>query len=376
MRVNECDMASILMELRQFQYTTDVDGTPTTVNVTLWESGMNYIVTQAFLQKHGRLKADDILEMYKNGDVNKDYVGDCLKILLVNQWKHWLECWKSDYNPIWNVDGEEIRTIETKYGKISTTQYGSTLTDEQKVNGSVSMQYGKTSTLTDEQKVNGTVTTQYGKIDTLTDEQKVNGTVTTQYGQTIDVADEQKTDGKNNTTHGKKIDHTNPTTTNQVAAFDQNTYVGHDQQSITATYDQESGTTNTAISMGKITHDTDFGGSDTVTNNLGKVEHKDELSGSDTVTNNIGKMEHKQEDRGTDTQTNNMGKVEHAKAGNDALTNSGKDEVTETLVRHGNIGVTMTQQLLTAEKNFWEYFNFFDMFFQSIANELSIPIYE
>ena len=106
------------------------------------------------------------------------------------------------------------------------------------------------------------------------------------------------------------------------------------------------------------------------------MEHKDELSGSDTVTNNIGKLEHKQEDQGADTQTNNIGKVEHAKGGNDALTNSGKDEVTETLVRHGNIGVTMTQQLLTAEKNFWEYFNFFDMFFQSIANELSIPIYE
>ena len=337
MRVNECDMASILMELRQFQYTTDVDGTPTTVNVTLWESGMNYIVTQAFLQKHGRLKADDILEMYKNGDVNKDYVGDCLKILLVNQWKHWLECWTADYNPIWNVDGEEIRTIETKYGKISTTVYSSTVTDEQKVAAHNEFTYGRTDTLTDEQKVAAHNEYTYGKGETLTDE--------------------QKTDGKNNITHGQKIDHTNPTTTNQVAAFDQNTYVGRDQQSITATYDQESGTTNTAISMGKI-------------------EHKSEQDGKDEQDLDAGTMEHKNVASGKDEQDLNAGKVEHAKGGNDALTNSGKDEVTETLVRHGNIGVTMTQQLLTAEKNFWEYFNFFDMFFQSIANELSIPIYE
>lgn len=337
MRVIECDMAPILDELRRFQYTTDVDGTPTTVNVELWESGMNYIVTQSFLQKHGNLKADTILELYKNGGVTKDYVGDYLKILLVNQWKHWLEMWKSQYNPLWNVDGVETRTVTTEYGKITTTTYDNTLTDEQKVAAHNEYKYGRTDTLTDEQKVAAHNEYIYGKGETLTDE--------------------QKTDGKNNITHGMKTDHTHPTTTNLVAAFDQNTYVGHDQSSATQNYDQESGTTNTAIS-------------------LGKIEHKSEQEGKDEQDLNAGTMEHKNVASGKDEQDLNAGKVEHAKAGEDEVANNGKDVVTDVYERHGNIGVTMTQQLLTAEKNFWEYFNFFDMFFQSISDELTIPIYE
>lgn len=259
MRLNEVDTAAILDLLRTFTYTTEVDGEEVTVNAILWDTSLTSYINKFFLQKKGRLRADSILEEYSAGDVSAQYVAACLKILLVPQWKHFLEMWKSQYNPLWNVDGVETRTITTDYGKITTTEFDSTLTDEQTV------------------------------------------------------------DGKNNLTHGLKVDITEPTTTGKVAAYDQSVYVGAAQNEATAHYSQNSGTDSTALSMGTI---------------------------------------------------------EHAKDGEDTVSNSGQDKVKDVYERHGNIGVTMTQQLLTAEKEFWEKFNFFDMFFSSIADELTIPIYD
>lgn len=74
--------------------------------------------------------------------------------------------------------------------------------------------------------------------------------------------------------------------------------------------------------------------------------------------------------------TSNSGKIKSQLSGDDKDTLSGKDEVTDTLVRGGNIGVTMTQQLLSAEKDFWQHMDFFSMWFKDIANQLSLPMWE
>ena len=78
---------------------------------------------------------------------------------------------------------------------------------------------------------------------------------------------------------------------------------------------------------------------------------------------------------GKDTNTHS-GTDSLARTGSDTDTLSGTDTVTDTLVRGGNIGTTMTQQLLTAEQNFWDQYSFFDMWFSDIAEELTLSIYE
>ena len=292
--LNKYDIESLLGVLRTFTYTTEVDGETVTVNAEVFTAGQIPIATKIFLQEYGTRVADDIMTDYKQGTITAAALGDIIKTLCVQRWKHFLEMWKVNYNPIWNVDGVERRVIETEYGKILTMEKGTTITNEQKVDGETETTHGLTTT--DEQKTNGTIETAYGKTSTTT----------------------------------------NPTSTGSVAAFDSADFVGASQSSATNTIVTDSNR-------------------DTVTNNMGKVEHKN--SGTDTVTTNIGK-------------------IEQASDGEDVNTESGTDTVTDTLTRHGNIGVTMTQQLLTAEDSFWSQYSFFKRYFNDIAEVISLPIYE
>ena len=292
--LNKFDIESLLGVLRTFTYTTEVDGETVTVNAEVFTSGQIPIATKIFLQEYGTRVADDIMTDYKQGTITAAALGDIIKTLCVQRWKHFLEMWKVNYNPIWNVDGVEQHVIETEYGKILTMEKGTTITNEQKVDGETETTHGLTTT--DEQKTNGTIETAYGKTSTTT----------------------------------------NPTSTGSVAAFDSADFVGASQSSATNTIVTDSNR-------------------DTVTNNMGKVEHKN--SGTDTVTTSIGK-------------------IEQASDGEDVNTESGTDTVTDTLTRHGNIGVTMTQQLLTAEDSFWSQYSFFKRYFNDIAEVISLPIYE
>lgn len=294
MTVKQYDIESLLAVLRTFTYTTEVEGETVTVNAEVFTAGQIPIATKIFLQEYGSRVADDILDDYKKGDVTAAEIGNIIKTLCVQRWKHFLEMWKVNYNPIWNVDGTETHTIVTEYGKITRMAKGTTITDEQKVDGESEITYGQKQT--DEQKVNGSNTINYGR-ETTTE---------------------------------------NPTSTGSVAAFDTVDFVDASQSELTNT---------------KVTD----GGNDTTTTSIGTVEHAS--SGKDTTTTSIGK-------------------VEHAHTGTDTDTQDGSDTTTDTLTRHGNIGVTMTQQLLTAEEDFWSHYSFFTKYFNDIADVISLPIYE
>lgn len=248
MKLSECNLKDLLNALKTFSYDKVIDGQTVPVNVTLWEASLDDYMIMFFNRFYGDRKADDIALSYKNGDISTTTVANLIKAMCVTRWKHYLGMWEAEYNPIWNVDGTETHTIETKYGKITTMAKGSATTTEQLVDG-----------------------------ETTTE-------------QLIAATAEDK-----------------------VAPFDSTTY-------------QPSAKSET---------------------NAGKV---------------IG--------------TSNSGKIKSELSGNDTDTLSGKDEVTDVLVRGGNIGVTMTQQLLTAEKDFWEHMDFFSMWFKDIANQLSLPMWE
>ncbi len=248
MKISECNLKDLLNTLKSFNYTKVVDGQTVTVNVNLWEASLDDYMIMFFNRFYGDRKADDIALQYKAGDLSTVTVANIIKALCVPRWKHYLGMWEAEYNPIWNVDGTETHTIETKYGKVTTMAKGSATTTEQLVAGK--------------------------------------------------------------------------TTTEQL----------RDSESIDYVSPQDSQAFNSAAKN---------------TNNAGKVEG-----------------------------TSNSGKIKSELSGNDTDTLSGKDEVTDILVRGGNIGVTMTQQLLSAEKDFWAHMDFFSMWFKDIANQLALPMWE
>lgn len=307
MKLREFQTAPILNELRIFNYQTKVDGEEVTVNVELFPASMLTIANKIFLQKQGDLRVDDIMNDYQDGEVTAANIADIIKTTHVQKWKHWLEMWKAEYNPIWNVDGTETKTIVTQYGKV-TTMAKNTI-DTTTYNSELEMKYDSKNKTT------------YNSNETA----------------------EQLTDGKYNTTHGHILTRTEPQTDNAVAAFDSVTPVAHSETILTQHSDTNSGTDQIAISDGK--KKTDRGGYD-----------EQARDGKDTNTHS-----------GTDSL---------ARTGSDTDTLSGTDSTTETTTRGGNIGVTMTQQLLTAEQSFWSQYSFFDMWFSDIAEELTLSIYE
>lgn len=307
MKLKEYQTKPILNELRTFNYQTKVNGQDTTVNVELFPASMLDIANKIFLQKQGDLKADEIMEDYREGTYTAQMIADVIKNFHIQKWKHWLEMWKAEYNPIWNVDGTETKTIVTQYGKVTTMAKNTT--DTTTYNSELEMEYDSTNKTT------------YNSNETA----------------------EQLTDGKYNTTHGHIITQTEPQTDNAVAAFDSVTPVPHSETILTQHSDTNSGTDQIAISDGK--KKTDRGGYDELARD-----------GKDTNTHS-----------GTDSL---------ARTGSDTDTLSGTDSTTETTTRGGNIGVTMTQQLLTAEQSFWSQYSFFDMWFSDIAEELTLSIYE
>lgn len=307
MKLKEYQTKPILNELRIFSYQTKVGGQETTVNVELFPASMLDIANKIFLQKQGDLKADEIMEDYKEGTYTAQAVADVIKNFHVQKWKHWLEMWTIDYNPIWNVDGTETKTIVTQYGKVTTMAKNTT--DTTTYNSELEMEYDSKNKTT------------YNSNETA----------------------EQLTDGKYNTTHGHILTQTEPQTDNAIAAFDSVIPVPHSETILTQHSDTNSGTDQIAISDGK--KKTDRGGYDELARD-----------GKDTNTHS-----------GTDSL---------ARTGSDTDTLSGTDSTTETTTRGGNIGTTMTQQLLTAEQKFWDQYSFFDMWFSDIAEELTLSIYE
>lgn len=198
-----------------------------------------------------------------------------------------------------------------------------------------------------------TIITDYGKITTMakntSDATTYDSEVQTSYDSSSkteynsDETTEQLTDGKYNTTHGHVVEITEPQTDTAIAAYDSPVPVPYSETILTQHADTNSGTDQIAISDGK--KKLEKGGYDEVSRD-----------GSDTNTRS-----------GTDTLTH---------TGSDTDTLSGRDTVTETIIKGGNIGVTMTQQLLTAEDTFWSKFSFFEKWFEDIAEELTLPIYE
>ena len=79
---------------------------------------------------------------------------------------------------------------------------------------------------------------------------------------------------------------------------------------------------------------------------------------------------------GTETRAK-TGTEAHAETGSDTDAQSGKDTTTHeyTLTRHGNIGVTTSQQMLESERALWMWDFFYEVVFPDLNRVLTLSIY-
>lgn len=364
MKLSKYETAAILANLRTFTYTTTEEGEQVTKTVTLWPTEKTALVNRFFLQYEGGLKADDIMDAYKKGDVSAADVAEMIMMMtksqLVNLWR----IWEADYNPLWNVDGVEKKEIKTEFGKVIDREKATSVTDEQLTDGKNNVTHGHT--LTDNQTVDGKNNVTHGH--TLTDNQTVDGKNNITHGHTL--TDQQTVDGKNNTTHGKAVTITEPTRESNVSAFDSVAFVPSNQETATSHSDTESGTTNVALSMGTISH-AETGTTNTAIS-MGTVQHTE--GGTTNTAISLGTIQHTE--GGTTNTAISMGKIKHTNDGKDTDTESGDETTTETYTRSGNIGVTMSTQLLRDGDNFWSQFSFFEKYFVLVAGPITLPIYD
>lgn len=358
------EVADVLLKTRTITWDSEVDGTTVHHTVELYPSEKNPLVTELFMGYHGNRVCDCMFLNYVKGAMSATDFANILKLKLTDRWKHMLGIKLAEYNPIWNVDGTEVHTVTTQYGKVTVSVDGEV---NQVTHGQdeVETEYGKENT--SEQITDGHQNTTYGKSDTT----------------------EQKTDGHNNTTHGEQIANLHGEsigTTHGMTTTDTQTVAGTDVGQVSAFNAGLVDDNKHTVNSGTTTHantgtDTEaHSGTDTethsgttnITTSVGKIQNS--ASGTDQTAISKGKV--KDTEGGSDTTTTTYGDITTTNKGENLEANTGADVVTDKLVRGGNIGVTMTQQLLTAENDFWSQFDFFEKWFKDIAKEMSLPFYE
>lgn len=266
MKAREADLKTLLSNLSSYSYTKEEDGVTNTYNFSFFDSSnanqLNIIDMWAD-EKFGGLVAGSLLKKYKDEDITASDLAAVIKLQQGMRWKHWIDIWEADYNPLWNVDGTEVRTTETTFNSQEKTEFGKSIEHS------------------GDRKTTTTQVTSGSERDILP--------------QVIQTT-------QNNPGDGSGFSDYNKITTSA--------------QQIDKTFDS-----------GVVT--AQQGGSNT-----------DEESGDET------------------------------------LKHTGKDTVEDTYVRHGNIGVTMSGQLIKDSASVWEAFDFYDKWLRSIFEMLTIPIYE
>ena len=135
MKLREVNLQSLLHKLKSFSYVDRVNNTDVTVNVELWDDADDDAMYMLFKQQVGNLVADDILADYIREDITVDELASAIKKVAKEKWVHYLKMWQAQYNALWNVDGTEVRVIETEYGKQVDLKKGTTVTNEQVEDG-------------------------------------------------------------------------------------------------------------------------------------------------------------------------------------------------------------------------------------------------
>lgn len=266
--------------------------------------------------------------------------------------KNWTKLWTTlefDYNPIENYDMVEE-------GKDQST-------GEDKGTTSRTFDYGKKETHDFEEKVTDTGTTDTSR----TTEEDTSRTTEEDTSRT------SEGDTTRSTTEEVKREHGEVITTQRQGTQERDHAVfgfNSGENAVPASHDTDTET---------ITNTDTHSGTDTDTSTGSETSHqegKETGHREDTETGHRGGTETGKEtlDRSTDKDT--TGTLTHS--GTDTETGTSAQERTttqdHTLTRHGNIGVTTSQQMITQERELW-FWQFFDQVFTDLDKVLTSPIY-
>ncbi len=278
-----------------------------------------------------------------------DILAETIYKMYSRKWNKLYETFNLQYNPLENYDMTEEMTDDT-----------------------TERTYGHTTTRTDNltHRKTGTETTADDTTVTRTDNltHHKTGTETT-----VDDTTVTRTD---NLTHSKtgtettvddnetiRTDNLKSVKLSDVQGFNSIEYQPSNKEDLTNTGTQRNETDATRT----ITHnttDTDTGTETNVTDGEKTITHNttDADTGTETnVTDGEQTLTHNTTDNDTGTQT-------HAESGKDT------DVRNYTLTRHGNIGVTTSQQMIESERNLWEFY-FTKTVYADIDRVLTIDYY-
>ena len=136
-----------------------------------------------------------------------------------------------------------------------------------------------------------------------------------------------------------------------------------DNTDVTEDYTDKTVNTGTVNNINNLIH-----GKKTESTNQSTGEQNNNIYGFNTTTkvptnanNGTSNTQDISTDSGTDTE-------------NDTRTDNLTSELTHTLRRHGNIGVTTSQQMIEAERKMW-FWKFYNQIFDDIDLILTIPVY-
>lgn len=282
----------------------------------------------AFKNKYGnRIVAPGIVDLY-DGNADQDitaadfceYLASEISSIYKLKWDKLYATLSFDYDPIANVDAN-ITDTETR--DLTNTR---DLSDTDK--GSVST------------GTSGTDTTAHTGTDNVThsgtDNLKTSGTDTTEHTGTDEIAQ------------------TGTGTQTGKAATD---VYGFNSSTAVPTGDNNSDITDSRDYKDTTTHDT----ADTNTKNISNDRTID-TSDDRTINTSDSTTYGKTEAENRDLTQSHTGTVQDT------------GTITHIISRKGNIGVTMTQQMINAERDVWNWF-FYDVVFKDCADYLSIPCY-
>lgn len=271
----------------------------------------------------------------------------------------------AEYNPLFNVDGT---TIEVHSGTDTNTNSG---TDRTALTGSDTVSHSGTDTTShsgyDTAAKTGTDATARTGSDTI----GLSGDDTVKSSGTDTVAN-SGTDKRKNTGTQTSVDSNSDTITNKVSAFDSNSVV--DDTESTTDYGKSNTRTDNLVE--------EYENHKSIGTTYGKQDKTTHNTTETTTYNSTETLTHNTTDR-TDfnssisTQRNTedeteYGKVETLTHGHvEAMQHGERIEVT----KRGNQGITMTQQLISAELDIAPRLNFLNIVAADIARELCESVY-
>lgn len=298
-------------------------------------------------------------------DDNKTKIGKLIFDICAKNWEYEYDALFAEYNPIENYAADETETIKETGSKSGSGNTTSTGTDTTKHTGSDTL----TRSGTDTHAESGTDSTSETGTDTFTDsgtDTKNNtGTdtfvnsgddVTKNTGTTTDTnTNENGTSVVDNQIYGYNTaeaadDSKSTTTVNQ-------TLVDKREDDLTQTLTHGLNTTETQA----LTESTQYGKS---------TEELKQMSNATTY----GHTDRESIDISEETNYNSVNERTLNLAGSSSETENTTGDSTRTLNRHGNIGVTTSQQMIESELELRKKF-FYEIIFKDIDNYMTLAVY-